>query len=404
MRVTGLAKFGAKFGVAAVIGGVAVVSASLGACEDEHRRSTATVGCLGTCCAGPGEFPASDCDPSSNACVQDTAGACAIDNTKCGAGSCLPLASNSGNVLDFRFRRLNIISPPSLTYSVNPTLQTAVIDSAVDLKAKQCGEVGKGTFSWLLRIDKAAKTLTTGGAPPSTDPFNAGYCFYNHTVNVGGTPIAVKQVTVGLDPSSTDTVFTSLSIPKLFVPIFLDATGSSVIILPLSNPVIKNLTVSDNGNCVGSLNTVALAKDCTDVFSDCSKWHTAGSLGGYMSLEEADTVFIKELNQSLCVVLTQAAPLTKCARDPAGKVSAKGDFCSTTGKPGGCQDSFWLSATFAASAIKINDGSTTATCQGGADVDAGTDSGSDTGSGGDTGSDTGADAGSDAPADASDAG
>jgi hypothetical protein len=399
MRVTGLAKFGVY---AAITGAVAMACASLGACEDEHRRSTPSEGGSGSCQAGAGVFPAGDCDPSDNKCVQDPAGTCAIDTTTCGDISCLPMAKNTGNVLDFRMRRLNIISPPSLTYAINPTLQTAIIDSAVDLKAKQCGEVGKGTFSWLLRLDKDKKTLTTGGAPPSADPFGAGYCFYNHTVTVGTTPLAVKPVTVALDPSSTDTKFATLSIPKLYVPIFLDTAGSAVIILPLTNPVIKDLTVSQDGNCIGSLNPVALAKDCTDVFSDCSKWHTAGSLGGFMTLKEADTVFIKELNQSLCVVLTQTAPATKCA-DASGNITQKGDFCSTTGQAGGCQDSFWLSATFAAAAIKINDGATTPTCQGGADVDAGPDSGPDTGT--DTGApDTGTDAGTDAPADASDAG
>ncbi len=397
MRVTGLAKFGFY---AAITSAVAVAGASIGACEDEHRRSTPSEGGSGSCQAGAGVFPAGNCDPSDNKCEKDPAGTCAIDTTKCGDISCLPMANNTGSVLDFRMRRLNIISPPSLTYAVNPTLQTAIIDSAVDLKAKQCGEVGKGTFSWLLRVDKAKKTLTTGGAPPSADPFGAGYCFYNHTVTVGTTPLAVKPVTVDLDPTSTDTTFVTKAIPKLFVPIFLDTAGTAVIILPLSNPIIKDLTISANGNCIGSLNPVALAKDCTDVFSDCSKWHTAGALGGYMSLEEADSVFIKELNQSLCVVLTQTAPLTKCDRDGAGLVKAKGDYCSKTNKPGDCQDSFWLSATFAASAIKINDGATTPTCQGLADPDAGQDSGSDTGT--DTG--TGTDAGTDAPADAADAG
>lgn len=398
MRVTGRAKLG---WVVALAGGAAVVgvSAFLGACEDEHRRSTPSDGVAGSCNGAPGTFPASDCDPSDNRCAQDPTGTCAIDNAKCGASTCLPMANNTGSVLDFRLRRLNIIAPPALTYGVNPTLQTAVINSAVDLKAKSCGEVGKGTFTWLLRIDKAAKTITTGGAPPSADPFGAGYCFYNHTVTVGTTPIAVKPVTVPLDPSSTDTKFTSTPLTKLFVPIFLDQAGTGVIILPLSNPVLKDVTVSENGNCVGALNPTALASDCTDVFSDCSKWKTAGSLGGYITLEEADTVFIKELNQSLCVVLTKTAPNLNCARDGAGKVAAKGDYCSKTNKAGDCQDSYWLSATFAAASIKINDGSTTPTCQGGADIDAGSDARADA-----PAADTGADTGADAPADAPDAG
>ena len=68
------------------------------------------------------------------------------------------------------------------------------------------------------------------------------------------------------------------------------------------------------------------------------------------------------------------------ARRP-NKIIAKGDYCSTSNKPGDCQDSFWLSATFAAAAVKINDGSSEPTCQGASDggTDGGTDSGADSG-------------------------
>jgi hypothetical protein len=38
-----------------------------------------------------------------------------------------------------------------------------------------------------------------------------------------------------------------------------------------------------------------------------------------------------------------------------------GDYCSTTQSPGGCNDSVWLSATFAANAVKIYE-SNTAPC------------------------------------------
>ena len=53
-----------------------------------------------------------------------------------------------------------------------------------------------------------------------------------------------------------------------------------------------------------------------------------------------------------------------CATDSMGNIVAKGDFCSTTDAPGGCQDSYWLAATFAASAAKITTGSDVPTCNG----------------------------------------
>ena len=40
-----------------------------------------------------------------------------------------------------------------------------------------------------------------------------------------------------------------------------------------------------------------------------------------------------------------------CARDPAGKITFKGDFCSVDKQPGSCGDSVWLAATFAALAV-----------------------------------------------------
>ena len=102
-----------------------------------------------------------------------------------------------------------------------------------------------------------------------------------------------------------------------------------------------------------------------------------------MTLEDADKVPLTVLPETLCVLLSSATGGGKsdaggCARDGQGNIIAKGDFCSTTNQAGGCADSFWLAATFAAAAVTINDGSNDPTCQGSGD--AGTDSGSDAGS------------------------
>ena len=89
-------------------------------------------------------------------------------------------------------------------------------------------------------------------------------------------------------------------------------------------------------------------------------WTTAASLGGYITLTEANTVPVPQLSESLCVLLTGASSVDTsnpnektCKKDAGGNIIAKGDFCSTTQAPGGCQDSFWFAATFAASAAKI---------------------------------------------------
>jgi hypothetical protein len=264
-----------------------------------------------------------------------------IDEAKCGSAStCLPMNVQTGPALDFRMRRLNVIAPRAFTFDVNPTLQTSIIDGSMDLDAKACAELGTGTFNWLLRIDPAALTLTTGGARHAVDPFNVGYCF-----DAGA--VTSKLVATGAGYQ------TATPIPKLDVPIYLDKAGTSVLTLPLS-AVTMQASVSPNRACIGSLNVAAIEKDCSDDFADCSKWRTGAAIGAYITLEDADAVVIRQLNETLCVVLTETAPAANCARDANGTIVARGDYCSSTGAPGGCKDSFWFAATFAASAVKIS--------------------------------------------------
>ena len=45
-------------------------------------------------------------------------------------------------------------------------------------------------------------------------------------------------------------------------------------------------------------------------------------------------------------------------------VDVKGDYCSTTKSAGGCQDSFWLAATLAASAAEVQATPTDPFCTG----------------------------------------
>jgi len=138
------------------------------------------------------------------------------------------------------------------------------------------------------------------------------------------------------------------------VPIYFDAARSSGSALPLSSVTMRGVNVSADHDCIGAFNRAALDKDCVDSFSDCSKWRTAASIGAFITLEDADAVVIKELNETVCVVLTETAPNAKCARDANGAIVARGDYCSSPAGPGGCKDSFWFAATFAASAVKLS--------------------------------------------------
>jgi hypothetical protein len=343
------------------------------ACSDEeHRRTTAEQarGGGGACAANPGELPPPNCDSSENECTSRPG--CTIDEARCGSKStCLPIGDNKGkDVQDFRIRRLKIATPATLAGEL---IQNTVVTLNIDLAEKSCGELGKGLFTWLLQVDRKNNTLTTGGAPPPTDAIGQGFCFARF--DVGATTVAPITSKIAFEGDT----FRSIESQKVNIPIFLSQDVGSVILLPITDVKVSGVTISDEGNCIGHLNDIAFDEKCFDD-SLCSKWTTSGSLGGYITLEEADEVKIRDLNnKSLCSFL--AGEQDKCTRDSAGKITYQGDFCSKDKQPGSCADSVWLAATFAASAAKIFDGSKTVPgCAGvKTGVDAGNEGGMDAG-------------------------
>jgi hypothetical protein len=272
------------------------------------------------------------------------------------------MADNSGKpTLDFRLRKLHITAPPRLA---SDFIQAAVIDQGINLK-NLCGEGGDGSFNWLMRIDTAKGEVTTGGAPNSSDPFHLGYCFAHEIVN----GLSVAPVAVGL--TMTGRTWSSQPIPKINVPIYSPANGGVPIILPITAARLQNVTITPDGNCIGTYNAAGVATPtpgtttCVDQAPDlCERWHTAGSIGGFITLQEAEQVFVRQEQETLCALLTVGLGQTNCPTDAQGRVTATGDYCSTTQTPGGCADSYWLAATFAASAVVIDDSPTDSTCTG----------------------------------------
>jgi hypothetical protein len=272
------------------------------------------------------------------------------------------------DVLDFRIRRLKIATPESLAGEL---IQNTVVTLNIDLAEKTCGEQGKGLFTWLLQVDRKNNTLITGGAPPPDDAIGQGFCFAR--LDVGA--IKVEPITTKIE--FIGDTFKSTEPRKVNIPIFLSKDITSAILLPITGIRVSGVQISDEGNCIGHLNEQALDPSCFDD-SLCSKWQTNGALGGYITLEEADQVKIRDLNnKSLCSFL--AGEADTCARDASGKILFQGDFCSKDQQPGSCADSMWMAATFAASAVKIFDGSKTVPgCSGASTVtDAGMDAGVD---------------------------
>jgi hypothetical protein len=338
---------------AVVLAGAVVVGLGrlVSACEDDpHLRTTAEQareGSGGACEATAGVLPAPDCDNSDRTCRQ---GACAIDEGRCGSAStCLPTGDNRGkDVLDFRLRRLNIAAPPALA---SDFVQSTIVNLNIDLAEKRCGELGKGLFSWLLRYDRKAGTIVTGGAPPPREPFGEGFCFASFETAEG---TRVEPVTMRVEASGE--TWRTIEPRPVNIPIFLSEDIASSILLPIRDARIEGVRITDDGNCIGRFNRLALDEGCYDDRALCSKWTTAGSIGGYITLEEADHVLIRDLaNKSLCAFLA-GEPTSTCARDGAGRVAYRGDYCSTDKRAGSCADAVWLAATFAGAAANIFDG------------------------------------------------
>ena len=314
------------------------------ACDDEHRRTApGQVFGGGRCEALPGQLPAPDCDSSERAC---SAGQSCTIAASCGAtATCLPLADNTGrDVLDLRIRRLNIASPAVLAGAF---IQSTVVNGNLDLAAPQCAESGTGLFSWILRLDMRMNLLTTGGAPPALDPFGKGFCFADLTI--GATKIS--PITTRIERSGN--TFRTLEQRDVNIPIYSTPDPASALILPISAARIEGATLSADGNCIGRFNPAALDSACTEDRALCSKWATGGALGGFITLENAEKVTIRELgNRSICAYLAAESTPT-CARDASGRITFRGDYCSVDHAAGSCADSVWLAATFAASAVTI---------------------------------------------------
>jgi hypothetical protein len=279
---------------------------------------------------------------------------CAQTEAACSVGGCVALKDNTGlEKFGLRMSQLTVTAPEALT---NQTVRQ-IVGQGVLLNLESCRLTGKGTFNWLFEIDMAAGMVRTGGALPRQDPRAGGYCFLDEQEGT----FQIKPVMVPF--TNADGVL-SADVGDLLVPIYDEITPTGApILLPLKAAKVEGFTLSADNNCVGTYNAEGLlpADRCLSSV-DVPAFVDGASLDAHILLEEADEVVVEDLGQSLCVLLggsassDGASPVAHCKRDAQGMIELKGDYCSTTGASGGCQDAFRLSATFAASAIAIDDG------------------------------------------------
>ncbi|HZF56038.1 MAG TPA: hypothetical protein VE093_45805 [Polyangiaceae bacterium] len=282
--------------------------------------------------------------------------ACTPKDPQCNqvASECIALTDNSGAATaGLRMSQITITKPTVLAPG---SIVGNLVANGVQMNLDKCNLTGGGTFSWLLQFDTASSKVVTGGAKPVSDPFG-GYCFVNQIL--GGIQIAPVEA----DAPIAGGAF-SADVGNITVPIFLDAAASTFVLMPLKQGKITG-TLSGDNNCIGKYNADKLdpANACLAEPPETLQFENAGTLEGFITLEDADSVIIENLKQSLCVLLSGNAGMygdagtpNKCKRDMTGKIVFQGDWCEATNAAADamCSDSSRLGAEFAASAVKVS--------------------------------------------------
>lgn len=328
------------------LGTIGAVGSLVGCGSDSTTGSTGTGG-SGATSTGTGDTTSSG---NTDPCTPGAS--CAGSKSEC-----LALADYKDKPqFSLRMADLTVTAPAALTAG----LVSTVVKGGVTMDLKECNLTGTGTFSWLLQFDTATGKLKAGGAKPTETPVD-GYSFVDEM-------IAGFQISpVVADAPITAGKFAMTTGIDLTVPIYLDVMASGVVLLPLHSAKLAG-TISADNNCIGKYNSAGLkpADNCTatpDIptfIGADGKEDSDGTLDGFITIEEADTVLISAIKQSLCVILSgdaaqfgDGATPAKCKRDAGGKIVFQGDWCAAS-NDAACTDAVKLQAKFAASAVKVN--------------------------------------------------
>jgi hypothetical protein len=332
------------------LGGVGAAGALAGCGSDTATGTTSTSGGGGDATTSSG----SNTTSGGDACSPPTS--C----PQVASSECISLADNSAaTAFTLRMANLTLTAPPALTKG----LVKGVVQNGVTMNLASCNLNGGGTFSWLLQFDTTSGKLKTGGGKPAEDP-TKGYSFVDETIMQGGQPFKIAPFTadaaIGKDGKFAITMGQNVT-----VPVYLDLKASAVVLLPLHDAKLVG-TVSADKNCIGKYNSKGLdpaggclADDTNPSFIGADgKADSDGKLDGYITLEEADTVLVDAVGQSLCVILSGDATTygdggspAKCKRDAGMKITFQGDWCDASNDTA-CKDSIRLAANYSASGVK----------------------------------------------------
>jgi hypothetical protein len=276
------------------------------------------------------------------------------------SSTCLELVDNgSASLFTLRMAHLNITAPTALTKG----LVKGVIGNGVTPSLPRCELDGGGTFSWLLQFDTVSGKLRTGGAKPVDDP-TKGYSFVDETVMVGGKSFKIAPATA--DAPIQGGAFAITTGHDVILPVYLDLLATSAVLLPLHDLKLTG-RLSPHNNCIGKLSPKFFEQlgSCFPELKSPSflgadgTIDSDGTIDAYFVLEEADTIDLEAVGQSLCVILSGdaatygdgASPMAHCKRDAGAKILFQGDWCGATNNAS-CKDSVRFQAGFSASAIK----------------------------------------------------
>ncbi|MEP7123583.1 MAG: hypothetical protein ABJE95_21825 [Byssovorax sp.] len=338
------------------LGGVGATGAIVGCGSDTATATggTSTTGGGGSASTSTGSDATSGGDPCSPGaqCPQ-------VASSKC-----ISLADNSAaKQFTLRMANLTLTAPPALTKG----LVKGVVQNGVTMNLAPCNLNGGGTFSWLLQFDTATGMIKTGGGKPADDP-TKGYSFVDETIMQGGKAFKIAPFTA--PAPITGGKFAIVKGQDVIVPVYLDLKAMAVVLLPLHAATLTG-TISPDNDCIGQYNSKGLdpaggclADDKNPSFIGADgKADSDGKLDGFITLEEADTVIVDAVGQSLCVILSGDAATygdggmpAKCKRDAAMKINFQGDWCQASNDMA-CKDSVRLQANFSASGVKSPAGS-----------------------------------------------
>ncbi len=255
---------------------------------------------------------------------------------------------------------LAVAEPSALAQGIMPVL----LDALFGPNLPQCGPIGGGDSSWLLRFDLAQNTLTMGGGFPPVKPTDP-YAFIDAAVIQGSHTYQVAPLTFGLAASGEGLSTTTAQ--DLYLPMFFpgdadDLSGPEV--LPIHSLTATDIVVSPSHDCIGRYDPAIFSTqaDCTPTTPNSMYLH-GGHLEGYLVLDEIDGVAVQALDKTLCLLITgdngyeysdDASPVSHCTRND-GVIAFQGDWCAATNAPATatCFDAVHFVADFAASAVPI---------------------------------------------------